>query len=172
MDKLHITHKQWLCFLKWTIYTLMFVVTLTIQNTILSRVPIFGVKLDLIPPCLICVALIEGGEQGGVFALCTSLVWALSGSDFGFVSILVLTAGAIFSAWLCTVLLRRGLLSCALCCLAALLIHESCIFLMRLYLGTVTPIQYLLVLLPGVLFSLIGCPVFYYLSRAISKIGG
>ena len=30
---------------------------------------------------------------------------------------------------------------------------------------------YLLVLLPGALLSLVGCPVFYYLSRQIAKIG-
>ena len=45
------------------------------------------------------------------------------------------------------------------------------LFLLRLLLGSVEPMQYLLVLLPGALLSLVGCPVFYYLSRQIAKIG-
>ena len=170
MNKLHITHKQWICFLKWATYFLLFVLVLTLQGTMLSRHTILGTKLNLLPCVIVCVALTEGIEQGGIFALCTSAVWALAGADFGFVSIVVLTAGAIFFAWLCRAFLYNTLLPCAVCCFGMLLLNESCIFLLRLFLGSVDPLQYLLVLLPGVVFSMVGCPIFYYLSRLITKI--
>lgn len=170
MNKLHITHKQWICFLKWLTYSVMFVLALTLQGSILSRFTFLGVKVNLIPSCLICVALVEGTERGGVFALCTSLVWALSGGEFGFVSIVLLTSSAIFCAWICRAYLYHTLLSCAVCCFCTLLVSESCVFLLRVLLGSVEPLQYVLVLLPSVVFSMVGCPIFYYLSRLISKI--
>lgn len=170
MNKLHITHKQWICFLKWLTYCVMFVLTVTIQGSLLGRFTILGVKLNLIPCLIICVAIVEGMERGGIFALCTSLVWALSGGDFGFVSIVVLTACAIFCAWLCSAFLYQTIFPCALCCLGTLLLSESAIFLLRMLLGSVEPMQYLMVLLPGVLFSMVGCPIFYCLSRLITKI--
>lgn len=170
MNKLHITRKQWICFLKWLAYAVMFVLTLTLQGTILSRFTILGTKLNLIPCLIICVALIEGTESGGVFALCTSVVWALSGGDYGVLAIVLLTACAIFCAWLCRAFLHNTLLPCVFCCFGTQLLSESCIFLLRLFLGSVAPMQYLLVLLPGVVLSMVGCPVFYYLSRLITKI--
>lgn len=92
-------------------------------------------------------------------------------ADFGYLSIAVLTFSAVFCAWLCRALFYHTLPSTALCCLGAWLVNETCIFLLRLLLGSVEPMQYLLVLLPGALLSLVGCPVFYYLSRQIAKIG-
>ena len=127
--------------------------------------------VDLRPACIICVALQEGQERGGVFALCASTVLALAGADFGYLSIAVLTFSAVFCAWLCRALFYHTLPSTALCCLGAWLVNETCIFLLRLLLGSVAPLQYLLVLLPGALLSLVGCPVFYYLSRQIAKLG-
>lgn len=163
MNKLHITRKQWIFFLRWAVYGAMFLLAMALQGTILSRLSIFGVKLNLLPACIICVALQEGQERGGVFALCASTVLALAGADFGYLSIAVLTFSAVFCAWLCRALFYHTLPSTALCCLGAWLVNETCIFLLRLLLGSVEPMQYLLVLLPGALLSLVGCPVFYYL---------
>lgn len=170
MNKLHITRKQWICFFKWLTYTVMFLLTLTLQGTILSRFTILGTKLNLIPSLIVCVALIEGSESGGVFALCSSVIWALSGGDYGVLAIVLLTACAVFCAWLCSAFLHNTLLPCLCCCLGTMLLSESCIFLLRLFLGSVAPMQYVLVLLPGVGFSVLSCPVFYYLSRLITKI--
>ena len=128
---------------------------MALQGTILSRLSIFGVKLNLLPACIICVALQEGQERGGVFALCASTVLALAGADFGYLSIAVLTFSAVFCAWLCRALFYHTLPSTALCCLGAWLVNETCIFLLRLLLGSVEPMQYLLVLLPCGNFSFI-----------------
>ena len=65
MNKLHITRKQWIFFLRWAVYGAMFLLAMALQGTILSRLSIFGVKLNLLPACIICVALQEGQERGG-----------------------------------------------------------------------------------------------------------
>ena len=172
MNKLHITRRQWISFFKWALYTLLFLFAIVLQTTILGRVTLFGAKFNLVPSCIVCIALTEGSERGGVFALLASLIWTLTGGDFGFVSIVVLTAAAVFSAWLCSAYLFNTLLPCAILCLLTLLVHESLIFLLRLYLGRVVPMQYVMTLLPGVIISLIGCPLFFALTRSIHKTGG
>ena len=58
MNKLHITRKQWIFFLRWAVYGAMFLLAMALQGTILSRLSIFGVKLNLLPACIICVALL------------------------------------------------------------------------------------------------------------------
>ena len=60
MNKLHITRKQWIFFLRWAVYGAMLLLAMALQGTILSRLSIFGVKLNLLPACIICVALQEG----------------------------------------------------------------------------------------------------------------
>lgn len=171
MNKLHITRKQWLFFLRWATYSALFFVTLVLQGTILSRFTIFGVRLNLLPPCIVCVAMQEGQERGGVFALCASVFWALSGGDFGYISVVSWTFCAIICAWLCRAFFYHTLLSCVVCSLGTLLLTESCIFLLRALLGSVLLIQFFAVLLPSVLLSLLGCPAFYYLVHFIARIG-
>ena len=69
-------------------------------------------------------------------------------------------------------LLREHLGTCIVCCFVLCLVHESAIFLLRLFLHTVTPRQYFRILVPGVLLGIPSCPVFYYLFRLIHRVGG
>ena len=94
----------------------MFLLAMALQGTILSRLSIFGVKLNLLPACIICVALQEGQERGGVFALCASTVLAVAGADFGYLSIAVLTfsGGILRMAVPCAVLSHAALHSAVL----------------------------------------------------------
>ncbi len=172
LKKLRITKKQWKTILKWTLYACALVATLVLQGVILSRLPVLGAKVNLVPYFVGCVCIIEGADSGSLFALLASLVWALSGGDLGFVSILVLTCGSMGVGLLMQKLLRRQLLSCILCCFALSLCHESAIFLLRLFLRTVTPWQYLRLALPSILLGIPSCPVFYYLFRAIHRVEG
>ncbi len=75
MNKLHITRKQWIFFLRWAVYGAMFLLAMALQGTILSRLSIFGVKLNLLPACIICVALQEGQERGGVLPCAPVPFW-------------------------------------------------------------------------------------------------
>ena len=172
LQKLRITKKQGRTLLKWVLYAAVLVVIVVVQGVILSRLPLFGAKVNLLPCYVMCVCIVEGADRGGVFALFASLVWALSGAQLGAVSILVLTLGGLAAGILMERLLRDNLVTCVLCCLAVTLVHESAILLLLLFLGQVTPFQYVRILLPGAAFSVVPCPAFYYLSRAITRVGG
>ena len=87
LRKLHITRSQWRTFFKWVLYAAAFVATVVIQSVILSRNPILGAKVNLVPYFVGCVCIIEGADSGSVFALIASLVWALSGGDLGGVAV-------------------------------------------------------------------------------------
>ena len=157
---------------KWVVYSLLFLLVLTLQDVVFSRLPVFGARFHLIPILITCVCLAEGAESGGIFALCAGLYWALSGADLGYVSIVLLTFCGVGSALLRDHLLLDRLSTCLLCCLGTLLLHDTVIFLLHLFLGGVEWSRFYRVLLPGVLISMIFCPVFYALTRKIRKIGG
>ena len=172
LQKLRITRQQWKIIFKWALYTCAFIATVVIQGVILSRHGLFGVKVNLVPYFVGCVCIIEGADSGSVFALIVSLAWALSGGDLGFVSILVLTLGGMGLGIAMENLLRDHIGTCVVCCFALCLVHESAIFLLRLFLHTVTARQYFRILVPGVLLGIPSCPVFYYLFRLIHRVEG
>ncbi len=172
LKKLHITRLQWRIFLKWALYTAAFLATVVLQTVIFSRLPVLGAKVNLVPYFIGCVCIIEGADSGSVFALITSLVWAMSSGDLGYVSILALTCGGMGLGLLMQKLFRQQLLTCIGLCFALSLCHESAIFLLRLFLDSVTASQYFRILIPGVLLGIPSCPVFYYLFRVIHRVGG
>lgn len=172
LKKLRLTKTQWKSILKWFCYAAALLVTMVIQSVILSRLPIFGSKVNLVPYFIGCVCIIEGPDSGSCFALIASLAWALSDGDYGFVSILVLTCGGMGVGLLLRDLLHPRLLTCVVCCFALCLCHDTAIFLLRLYLKTVTARQYLRIMFPGTLMGVLSCPVFYFLFRVIHRIGG
>ena len=172
LGKLRITKKQWRSILKWVLYALSLMATMVIQSVLLSRLPVLGAKVNLVPYFVGCVCIIEGADSGSVFALLASLAWALYGGDFGFVSIVVLTCGGMGLGLAMRGLLRTQLLTCVICCFALCLCHDTAIFLLRLYLHTVTPRQYFRILLPGTVLGALSCPVFYALFRGIHRVGG
>ncbi len=172
LQKLRITRQQWRIIFKWALYALAFIATVVIQGVILNRHGLLGVKVNLIPYFVGCVCIIEGADAGSVFALIVSLAWALSGGDLGFVSILVLTLGGMALGIAMDNLLRDHIGTCIACCFVLCLVHESAIFLLRLFLHTVTARQYFRILVPGVLLGILSCPAFYYLFRLIHRVGG
>ena len=172
LQKLRITRQQWKIILKWALYAAAFLLTLVIQGVILSRRPLFGIKVNLVPYFVGCVCIIEGADSGSVFAMIVSFAWALAGADLGFVSILVLTLGGMGLGIAMENLLREHIVTCIVCCFVLCLVHESAIYLLRLFLHTVTARQYFRILVPGVLLGIPSCPVFYYLFRLIHRVGG
>ena len=77
LDKLYITPRQWLHFLRWALYSLLLLFVAMLQTVVLAgRVSICP---DFVPIVISCVCLREGPERGGTFALIASLLWCLSG---------------------------------------------------------------------------------------------
>lgn len=145
---------------------------LIVQDVIVSKHPPFGIKLQLIPVYIVCVCVREGPERGGLFALIASVFWCLSGADYGNLSVAILPVGAILGAVLCRAVLTVRLFPTFLCCAAVCLINDSVIFVFKLVLTAISPLQYPRVLLPGVGLSLLSVPVLYFAVKAVNRTGG
>ncbi len=168
----HLTRRQWIAVLKWTIYALLFLTVLIVQDVILAKHPPFGLKLRLIPVYIVCVCVREGPEQGGLFALIASVIWCLSGADYGNLSVAILPIGSILGAVLCRAVLTVRFLPTFLCCAAVCLVNESVIFAFKLVLTAISPGQYLRALLPSVGLSLLSVPALYFPVKGVSRTGG
>ena len=109
----HLTRRQWFGILKWSVYVLVFLLTVVTQSAILSRLRPFGLKFSVVPILLVCICLREGPEKGGLFVLLGATFYALSGVDMGNVSLLVVTVCAVLSAFLCQTVLADRIFSAA-----------------------------------------------------------
>lgn len=171
LDKLYITPRQWLHILRWTLYALLFLLAMMIQTVVLGNRPIFGITPDLITVVIVCVCLREGPEQGGLFALLTSLFWCLSGADGGSISIAVLTILPVLGSILCRSVLNNRFLPCLLMTALTLLGLHCAIFGIRYFIDGIKASLFVEKLLPCVGISLLTQPPVYWLVKQIHRIG-
>lgn len=171
LDKLYITPRQWLHILRWTLYSLLFLLAMMVQTVVLGNHPIFGANADFIPVVIVCVCLREGPERGGWFALLTSFFWFLSGASNGSISIAILTIVPIAGSILCRSVLQNRFSTCLLTAAITLLILHSVIFALKYLFDQIDPSLYVEKLLPTVLISLCAHPPIYYLVKKINQIG-
>ena len=168
----HLTKRQWLGVLKWSLYGVLTLLTLLLQTSVLAKKPILGTKLSLLPGLIVCVCVREGPEKGGLYAVLAALFWCFSGADYGNLSVAVIPVGAMLSAVLCRAVLTLRFLPTALCCLAVTLLNASVIFLFKLILPPAAALDnYWRVLLPGVGLSMAVVPLHYALVKLIGRIG-
>ena len=157
--------------LMWGLYAVLFLAVLLMQTLVFGRSRFFGVKLNLIPVVIVCIALWVGHEAGGVFGLAAGFVWFLTGADYGPLSILTLTVCGILAGWLCVNLFPRRFGSALILCIGGLVFHEGFQFLLKYYLAQAD--GSMLVWIPITTgLSVLSCPVIYLLAKAIGKAGG
>lgn len=168
---LHLTKRQWCGILKWTLYALLALFTLITQGVLCAQFPLFGLKLRFLPILLVCIAIREGTEKGGLFCLIATTVMCLSKTDYGSLSVAVLTVLCILSAALCHSVLANCLWSVALCCFVTVFANETAILLFRSVLDRTAFSNLWRVALPSCLLSMLLCPLLYVTVRAIGKIG-
>lgn len=155
----------------WALYAGLFLLVMLVQTTVFGRVRFYGVKLSLLPIAMVCIGLQIGHEAGGLFGLLAGLCWYALGADDGTMAIVTLTVAGIFSGWLCDNVFARRLLPALLLSLAALLLHEGGLFLVKYYLGSATlELGRWVPITAGL--SLAACPVIYLLAKLIRKAGG
>lgn len=172
LEKLHITTKQWKTIIKWTLHTVLFLFVMLFQTVCLGNVRFFGVSCNFLPVLLTCVCIMEEPSSGGLFTLIMTLIWCLSGADFGSLSIVVLTVGGIFAGIICRAIINRRFLPSALCCFAVCFIHENAIFVLKLLFGDVEHSFWLTRALPSAVFAMVSFPLLYLIIKRISRIGG
>ncbi|MBQ9148602.1 MAG: hypothetical protein IJX69_03440 [Oscillospiraceae bacterium] len=168
---LHLTQQQRRVLLKWTLYGVLWLLALVVQDTMMSRVRVSGATTDLVVCVMILVGVFEGIEEGGMFALISSLIYYFSGSapgTFTIALVTVLTVGAcVFrqSYW------RRGFTSTVLCAGLALILYEMLVFLIGVFMNLTIWSRAGVFFLTGALSTAVLLPL-YPLVRAIGKIGG
>lgn len=171
LGKFYITPGQWRHIFRWLLYTVLFLAVMLVQTVILGRNGIFGQHPDLVAVVIICVAMVEGPERGGTFALITSTFWALSGIDRGALQILCLTTLPILCSFLSRKIFSAAYITCLITCGFTIFIAQTLSYLLRLFYESIPAYLYMTRLIPGILVSLLFQPVIYWLVKSIEKIG-
>ena len=169
--KLYLTRLQRLRLLKWGLYGLLCLFLLVIQDSMLSSFRIFGATTDLAAAMIILIAIHEGLEKGGTFALIASLIYWCSGSAPGPYSIAYITFLTIGACYIRQSLWRRSFGSTVLCTIVIIYVYELAIFGTGIFQG-LTIWARLGVFLTTALMSCIVMVPMYPVVRAIGKIGG
>ena len=164
------TPKQRKQVLKWSLYTLILVLFSVVQDVLLSRIRVFGATTELIPCAIFVICILEGPQNGSIFALVSALCYLFSGTAPGVYTVVSITFLAIGSAILRQAFLQEGFFACLLCTAGAMVLYELSNFLLGLLLELTIPARFYGFLLTAI-FSLVAVPLIYPLAKAISHIG-
>ena len=134
VGKLMLTKKQRRAALKWLLYSLICLAGLVLQDSMLAQMRIFGGTFEPAPALIILICVLEGCENGSVFALAGAMIYVFSGSAQDRYCILYLTAAAVVAAAFRQGYLRRSLGSDMICTGAAMLLYELLVFATGLFL--------------------------------------
>lgn len=171
LDKIFLTQRQRFSLLRWTLYGVLTLLCLIVQDVVLYRVNYYGGGTDLLPCLIFVITALEGGESGSIFALVASVLYYFSGSAPGPYMIPVITGIAVFTAIFRQACLRRGFFSILLCAAGSMLAYEMILYVVGLFLGQI-PQERLAAMALTAAYTLVAVPVCYPLLRAIGKIGG
>lgn len=156
--------------LMWALFALLYLLVMLVQTTLFGRLRIFGVKLNLMPVVLVCIAMQVNHEAAGLFGLIAGFVWYACGADDAALALVSYTILAILGAWISDNFLAKRFLSAMLLCLVAVLLHEGARFVLKYYLKDAP--GRLLIWVPVITgLSIIPSPVIYLLAKSIRKVG-
>lgn len=171
LKPLRFTHLQWLQTLRWLCYIGVCVLCLVIQDTIMSRITIFGATTDLAVSAMLLITVIEGSDVGSVFILIASTIYYFSGSAPGPYSVGLLTVLGLAATFIRQVVWNRSRSSIVLCAGLAAMAYEFSLYLVGLFLGLTAWFRLPRFLLTGVLTVAAMVPLYYCIYR-IGQIGG
>lgn len=171
MSKLLLTPKQRKSVLKWLLYSLVCVAGLVFQDTMLSRGRILGGGVELAPALVILICVLEGCENGCVFALTASMIYVFSGSGQDRYCIILLTLAAVLAAAFRQGYLRRGVGSDLVCVGGAMVLYEMSLFAAGLFLELTYGGRWGVFLMTA-LVSTLAAGILYHPLKHIGTIGG
>lgn len=170
LNKLYMTPKQRLTYLKWLLYALMILVLSVIQDVVLCKVSFFGVTTDLVPMGIMLVCLLEGVERGCIFAILAACFYLFSGAP-GYYCLPFVTITAVGITMFRQSYLRSGFSTTMVCLAIAMLVYELAMLAAGFIQGLAG-----LDRLPGfcltAALTLIAAPILYPMAVSIGKIGG
>ena len=167
----HLTQKQRTEILKWSLYALVCLFCLIVQDTIMSRFHFFGGTTDLVACVLLLITVVEGIDRGSIFILLASLLYFFSGSAPGAFSVAMLTILGIGAAMFRQAYWHRSFGSIMLCASLAMMLYEIGIFGIGIFMGRTLWVRISVFLLTGFMSVLVMLAL-YPLAKVIGKIGG
>ena len=170
-DRLYLTKKQRRQILKWTLYGVILLVLSVLQDVIFSRMRLLGATTELVPVGIFLICLVEGLDNGSVFALVAACLYQFSGTAGGHYSIVFITAAAVFVTKLRQAYLRHGFWSAMLMTILAMVLYELITFGFGLFFG-LTTISRIVGFGITTGLSLIAAPLLYPIALSVGKIGG
>ena len=171
MKVFHLTGHQRRRIAKWALYGLLVLAALLVQDTMMSRIRISGATTDLVPCVVLLIGILEGPEDGGLFALLSSVFYHASGSAPGVYVIVLMTAVAIFGGLFRQGYWSQGLSSTMLCTGLALVAYELGLMLIGIFLNLTVWNRMGVFLLTALLSTVLLLPL-YPVVRWIGQIGG
>ena len=168
---LYLTPRQKKALTKWSLYSLVVLVCLVVQDTMLARIRISGATTDLAVCAIMLIGIMEGAENGGVFALFASLFYFFSGSAPGAYVIILITATVIGAALFRQGYWSQGLSTAVLCTGVGMLFYELVLMLIGVFMNLTRWNRLGVFVLTAALSVLCVFPL-YPLVRGIGKIGG
>lgn len=123
-----LTQQQKLRLVKWLLYTLIVVMSLVLQDVILSQLRLFGATTDLAVGAILLITVIEGTDVGSLFILIASSLYWFSGSAPTPVCIILLTAFGIAATMFRQMFWHRSRGTLTLCACLALTAYELSLF--------------------------------------------
>ncbi len=171
VGKLLLTQKQRQALLKWLLYSLVCVAGLVLQDAMLSRLRFLGGGFEVAPALVILICVLEGCENGSLFALFASMFYVFSGTGQDRYCILLLTLAAVLAAAFRQSYLRRGFGSDLICTGGAMLVYELTVFFVGLGLGLTYSARWVAFFMTALLSTLTAAALYRPL-RHIGTIGG
>ena len=170
-DKLRLTPSQRKSVLKWMLYSAVCVAGLVLQDSMLARLRLFGGCFDVTPALIVLICVLEGSENGSLFALLASMVYVFSGTGQGHYCIAMLTLAAVLATAFRQSYLRRGAGSDLICVGGAMVLYEMAVFTAGVLQGLTYRGRWGVFLMTAIISTLTAGAV-YALLKYIGTIGG
>ena len=171
LSRLYLTQKQRRAFYTWALMALLLLVISVLQDVVLCRLRIYDATTDLVPCVIFLIAIIEGSQNGSVFALFAGMFYQFSGSAPGGYTLVLITAIAIGAAIFRQSYLQKSFGAALLTTGLAVFAYE----LLNFALGWATGLT-VFSRLPGFLITavltLVAVPLLYPVVLSIAAIGG
>ena len=168
---LHLTVLQRKQILQWSLYGLLCLLLLILQDVILCHVSIGGATTDLVPMAILLITVLSDVYAGSLFAIIASTVYEFTGSAPGPYVVAFITVLGIAAAFFRQSFWRRGFRSHCICAGLALLVYELAVYGTGLFLG-LTYFSRIGVFVTTWALSFAVMLALYPLIRKIQKIGG
>lgn len=168
---LKMTQQQRLRYTKWGLYILTIILSMTVQDVIMSQFNIFGATTDLAAVVILLITVMEGTEVGSLFVIIASTLYYFTGTAPGAYSIGFLTFLGIAATLFRQMFWHRSQSSILLCSGIAVTAYELGLFVAGL-LGDLTRFGRIGGFLLTAVFSCAALFPLYIIIHKIGTIGG